>query len=237
MLKTGNASELLQLSDGNRRHAMEALACLSKYVGAYDTWKEITKRYQLKWTNGDDSFEIFKSIMDSKQNYSSMVAWLKETCSKLPKSHSNILVYNTLTGLRPDEAIQSLVILRNDHDNYLNKSNMVLEHFKYKDIFLRKTKKAYISVVTEPILQTAKESQDTSYPALRSMVKRNGLDMHMKYCRKIYSTFLRTNGIEPEMIDLLQGRIPKSVFGRHYWRPDFQPNKIRKVLDSLYDTL
>ncbi|HKU48783.1 MAG TPA: integrase [Nitrososphaera sp.] len=227
VLQTGNASELLQLSDSNRRHAMEALACLSKFIGAYDVWKEIMRRYQLKWNREDDSFEVFKSIMDDKHNYSSMISWLRGVCSKLPSAHSNVLKYCTLTGLRSDEACNSLTLLHKDSENYLNRKIMVLEHFRYKEIFIRRTKKAYISIVTEPVLQLAEQSQDTSYKALRSMVKRNGLDMHMKYCRKIFSTHLRTSGIEPEMIDLLQGRIPKSVFGRHYWRPDFEKEKAR----------
>ena len=37
---------------------------------------------------------------------------------------------------------------------------------------------------------------------------------------RILPTYLRNEGVEQEMIDLLQGRIPKSVFVRHYYRPD-----------------
>ena len=46
--------------------------------------------------------------------------------------------------------------------------------------------------------------------------------MNMNYCRKIFATFMRNNGIEQEVIDLLQGRIPKSVFVRHYYKPDLR---------------
>jgi hypothetical protein len=31
---------------------------------------------------------------------------------------------------------------------------------------------------------------------------------------------MRRRGIEPEVIDLLQGRTPRSIFLRHYYRPD-----------------
>jgi intergrase/recombinase len=33
----------------------------------------------------------------------------------------------------------------------------------------------------------------------------------MAYCRKIFATYLRTHGIEQEIIDLLQGMAPRSV--------------------------
>jgi intergrase/recombinase len=48
-------------------------------------------------------------------------------------------------------------------------------------------------------------------------------------------TYLRMNGIESELIDLLQGRIPKTVFARHYFRPDFEKDteRIQKSLDGL----
>jgi intergrase/recombinase len=50
--------------------------------------------------------------------------------------------------------------------------------------------------------------------------KRRKLDMQMKYCRKIYASYLRQNGgIESEIVDLLQGRVPRTVFARHYFRP------------------
>jgi intergrase/recombinase len=59
--------------------------------------------------------------------------------------------------------------------------------------------------------------------------------MHMNYCRKIFATFLRTRGIEQEVIDLLQGRIPKTIFVRHYYKPDYEIfNRIREKLDELY---
>jgi intergrase/recombinase len=58
----------------------------------------------------------------------------------------------------------------------------------------------------------------------------------MYYCRKVFATFLRNKGIEPEIIDLLQGRISSSVFVNHYYRPDINEmitKKIRPLLREL----
>ena len=68
--------------------------------------------------------------------------------------------------------------------------------------------------------------------------QQSGMEMHMNYCRKIFATYLRNNGPEQEIIDLLQGRLPKSVFVRHYYRPDLgRFKKIRHLLDNLYNQL
>jgi intergrase/recombinase len=89
-------------------------------------------------------------------------------------------------------------------------------------------------VLTDPILQIAKQASNCGYNALRLAVKRKGLDMNMSYCRKIFATYLRMQGIEQETIDLLQGRAPKSVFARHYFKPDFNYDRLKTVVDSLY---
>jgi hypothetical protein len=57
---------------------------------------------------------------------------------------------------------------------------------------------------------------------------------------KVFATFMRNKGIEPEIIDLLQGRISRSVFVNHYYRPDINEiitNRIRPVLDNLLKEL
>jgi intergrase/recombinase len=114
---------------------------------------------------------------------------------------------------------------------------MVLAHFKFPQVFIRRTKKAYISIITDKGLELARQSAACGYNALRLAVKKRSLDMNMAYCRKIFATYLRNQGIEPETIDLLQGRISKSVFVRHYFRPDFNHDRIKEAIDSLHNTL
>ena len=49
---------------------------------------------------------------------------------------------------------------------------------------------------------------------------------------------MRNEGIEPEIIDLLQGRIPNSVFVRHYYRPDSSKfDEIREKLAKLHELI
>jgi hypothetical protein len=236
ILSGENVCELLTLNGEKRNHVMKSLAILSKYLGCYDKWKQIRERHQLKWSN-DDSFRSFNHIMDNKTNYSSMVIWLKNAFHALPKDYGNILLYCTLTGLRPDEACKSIKLIHDDLDKYMNKKSMTLEHFRYPDIFIRRTKKAYISIITKGIIEIATNSGSHSYDAIKRMMWKRNLDMNMSFCRKIYATYLRMNRIEPETIDILQGRIGKSLFVKHYYRPDSNNDRIRNILDRLSRTI
>jgi hypothetical protein len=234
ILKTEDASEILTFSDTKRRHVMEALVCLSKYQGTYNTWKEIKEKYQLKWTS-PDGLEVFQSIFNNEKNYSSMLSWLKNAIAQIPKPYANILIYATLTGLRPAEACHSIALIQSDLQVYLKQDKMILEHYKYPETYIRNSKKAFISIVDDTIIRIGLEAASCGYNGLRNYLVRRKLGMNMSYCRKIFATHLRTMGIEQETIDLLQGRIPKSVFARHYFRPDFEniQNEIRNSLNIL----
>src|SRR5581483_1428597 len=234
VLQQNDVSELLTISVTKRHHAMEALTALSTYWGCYDQWKKLRERYQLKW-EGKDGLDVFKAIIDKEHNYPSMLQWLKDVCRKIPEEYANILIFNTLTGLRPSEACQSISLIQTDLSNYMKKEEGVLEQWKYPDLFIRNSKKAFISLVDDNVIQIAMNANNCGYTALSSYLKRRGLKMRMGHCRKIFATYVRMNGVEQEIVDLLQGRIPKSVFARHYFRPDFKDrnDKIRLLINSL----
>jgi hypothetical protein len=236
VLRECNAQDLLLLSEEKRLHVMKSLAALSKYLGGYDIWKDIMQRYQLKWSD-NDTLQTFKNMTNSEKDYESMTDWLENTLSRLPTKYGNILLYDTLTGLRPEEACKSISLIHKCIEEYLNKKSFVLEHFRFPGLFIRRTKKAYISLASEPIINIAIQCSNCGYNSLRLAIKRRGLDMHMAYCRKIFATHLRMNGIEQETIDLLQGRTPKSVFAKHYFRPGSNYERIRESLGSLLDSL
>jgi len=49
VLQEENAQDLISVSSETRQHAMKSLASLSKFMGIYDRWQTIIKRFQLKW--------------------------------------------------------------------------------------------------------------------------------------------------------------------------------------------
>jgi len=167
-----------------------------------------------------------------------MLDWLKQAYQTLPERYGNALLFNSLTGLRPKEACESIKIIQSDIDEYLIKDTMFLEHFRFPDIFIRRTKNAYISIVSEKILDIAKQANKVTYTSVKLAIKRREVEMNMNYCRKIFATFLRSEGVEQEVIDLLQGRIPKNIFVIHYYKPDIGSfNRIREMLNELYTVI
>jgi hypothetical protein len=217
---------------------MKALSTLSRFTGRHDLWKQTIKKYNLLWSTGDNSLSIFNKLVN-ETSYSEMLKWIKDVIAILPKPQGNQVLFNTLTGLRPIEVSKCIGILHDSLDDYLNKDKGILEHYKFPDVFIRRTKKVFISVVTDTMINLSKNCpSDISYNALKLMLHRRDVEMNMYYCRKVFATFLRNEGVEPEIIDLLQGRIPNSVFVRHYYRPDASKfDEIRVKLDKLHDIL
>lgn len=114
-----------------------------------------------------------------------------------------------------------------------NPERQALEHFRFPDVFLRTTKKAFISYITLDNLQpiTKMGSKTPGYNAIRLTCKRRHIDMDMSLCRKIFASWLRKEGIQPEVIDLLQGRVSQSILIRHYLAPS--QNMKDDVLQAL----
>ena len=233
ILLTGDLGRLLTMSDGQKRHTMKALSSLSKFLGCYDSWHAAVKRHGVKWASPNASMLAFEKITSDTENVDSMLQWLKSALRTLPKDYGQILRFNTLTGLRPSEALESLKLIRIERENYLK--NGVLQHYKYPKVFIRRTKKAYVSIVTDDILKLALNTKSFSYQAMCIKTKRVGLPYHAEYCRQIFGTYLRDYGIEAEIVNLLQGRIPPDVFLRHYYRPNFKSkiDKVKGILTKL----
>ena len=231
-------NELLTFSPNKRLHIMKALSSLSKFSGRHDLWKQIIKKYNLLWSTGDNSLSSFNKIVN-ETSYSDMMGWIKHVIAIIPEPQANLFIFNTLTRLRPIEVSKCIGLVHSNLDDYWNREKGILEHYKFPDGFIRRTKKVFISIVDKSLIELAKDCPvKVSYNALKLMLMRKGLEMNMYYCRKVFATFLRNEGVEPELIDLLKGRISSSVFVRHYYRPDSSKfDEIRQKLTRLHGLL
>jgi len=240
ILQIEDASELLELSNDKRIHIMKSLSALAKYSGCYDKWQQIRQSFQLKWSNGD-SVQTFTSIFTNEKDLDHMIVWLKKTCSRLPQQYGNLLIFNTLTGLRPSEACMAITLIHKKQEDYFNNNTQTLEHFRFP-YFIRRTKKAYISIINDQIIEMVEhveKKKELTYNSLKWIFKLYDIPLRMSFCRKIFATFLRTQGVQQEIIDLLQGRIPRNVFVRHYYRPNFaeETNRVSNLLPKLYQEI
>jgi intergrase/recombinase len=144
-----------------------------------------------------------------------------------------------LSGLRVEESLNAIKIFKEKRDEYLNNELKILEHFRYPHTFIRKSKKAFITVLDDGMMEALEKSKPITYNMLKSFLFRKSVNISLNYFRKIYATFLRQKGIEIEIIDLLQGRIPNNIFLRHYYRPELKLliEKIRPLISELRTTL
>jgi hypothetical protein len=161
-----------------------------------------------------------------------------EIIPKLPREYSVVLAFLSLTGLRANEGINAIEVLLElseygKLDKYLNRNLMMLEHFKYPNIFLRDSKNAFISFINNDLLSLIIDTKpQIKYPTLYTKTRRLGYKLRTKDLRKLYATILRNNMIPSEVIDILQGRISSSIFIRFYYKPFLQEIR-QKVMVAL----
>jgi hypothetical protein len=220
---------------------MSALANLSKYLGIYEQWKALVKDAGLKWEK-KVSLDVVLDIMNT--NLQDCWIWLKQVLQNVPKEYGTVLVFTALTGLRPNEAVNSTRLISELGEqgrlkDYLNQDLVMLEHFRFGDLFLRRCKNAYISFVTPELLDLVLTYKPKiRYAALDTAINRLGLPNRTKQLRKYYATALR-DYLPTEVIDLLQGRINQSVFLRYYYKPFLQDirDKTLKGIEPLQKEL
>jgi intergrase/recombinase len=141
-------------------------------------------------------------------------------------SEKLFLRFLAVTGLRRTEAITSFNMVIDLNANgrlgeYYNSELNVLEHCKYK-VFLRGTKNAYISFVPKELIDQMCLSQKISYYAFHSRLNRKHIPLRFKELRSYHNSYLRKQGIISELVDVLAGRVPKTVFARHYLGEDMK---------------
>jgi hypothetical protein len=115
-----------------------------------------------------------------------MLQWLREAVSVLPPKYANLLLFCTLTGMRRTECIEAIRVLLNGNDTrqYYDTSRCILQHYLYPEIFIRRTKGIYISVVNDEIIRIAQKIGKLPTPkALEHALVRRCLSMRIKYCR------------------------------------------------------
>jgi len=214
-----NPGEINSIPLSIRSNVMKSLINFSKYLGRYEAFKSQLKNYGIKWVSSDNSFNSFLAIINN--NHSTLGAWYSKAIKAVSNNEKLWLKFTLLTGLRKSEAINSFNLIiqlaeEGKLSEYFNEEQGILEHFKYRELFLRNSKNVYISIIAKRIVDEIASSQPVYYTTLRKHLQKNKLRVRIKELRSYFATYLRKHGILAEYIDLLQGRIPKSVFAKHY---------------------
>jgi intergrase/recombinase len=217
----GNLAEVRDLRETLRPNVIKSLASLSKYLGIYQDFKKMLSDFGLQWvgkSSSDIMIERLQKVKDPNQIY----AWIRETKEARPDL-SDLLDLMAYTGLRLSEAISSYNLIielweKKKLREYYNDGTQTLEHFKHKEIFLRSTKKAFVSFVPRELITRITQNQPTSYDSIHGDFVRDKRSMKFSDIREAHATFM-TKYLREAEIDFLHGRCASSVFMRNYFNP------------------
>jgi len=173
----------------------------------------------LKWSVQADDIIINRltKTVDSNEIFE----WVKAVKREKPDL-TDFMDFMAITGLRFNEALESynlIIELAQERKlkQYYNEDKEVLEHFRFKEIFIRRTKKAFISFVSKALIEAVSRKKPLTYSYAIS-VRKKGFRLRFGDIREAHATFL-TKYLRESEIDFLQGRVSASVFMRNYFNP------------------
>ena len=189
-----------------------------------------------------DVIQSFTRIFNS-QAHNGLGEWYNKAKTLLNNNEKLYLEFMLLSGARAMEGIKSFNLIvelgSKYNQDYYNEKTKFLEHFRYPKIFLRSSKNLYVSAVPKKLLDEISNSKIVKYYMIDKKLNKANLSMRIKQLRSFYATKMRENGLLSEQIDLMQGRVGKSIFLHHYFKADplSLSNKALKLLPRIEEAL
>jgi len=238
-LLSGNYSRLLELSDDKRAHVLKALSCLAKYLGVYEEFRRAIREYGFKWTGRDSDSRIIDrltKVVDPNEVFD----WIRQV-KKLNPDLEDFMDFMAVTGLRLKEAVKSynLIIHLSEQDrlhDYFNEKNQCLEHFRFKELFIQRTKKAFISFVPVKLVEQIGKNKAISIYVPIGRVKQQKIKQRFGDIREAHATFM-TKFLRPSEIDFLHGRVSSSIFMRNYFNPALIKDLKERVFKGINEIM
>lgn len=153
ILLEGTIKDLDLIPPKTKNITVKSLVILSKYLGIHEQFKAELKRIGIKLFRAD----AFCSFMRLYTNPASdLMEWYTKATSVLRPNEKLFLQFLRLAGLRKIEGIAAYnkIIELNQQgklSEYYNEEQSLLEHFKYKEVFLRGIKNVYISFLPKEL--------------------------------------------------------------------------------------
>ena len=151
--------EVEKLRVGIRSNVVKALSSLAKFLGIYEEYKGLMKSYGINW-KGRSSDDLMIDRISRDQDPEEIWTWIREVKQKIPELQE-FMDFIATTGLRLQEAITSFNMVQElSHEGKLGdyyRAGM-LEHFRFKELFIRKSKKAFVSYVPEELIRRIQDA-------------------------------------------------------------------------------
>jgi intergrase/recombinase len=231
---------LKTLSEDKKGHVLKGLSALAKYLGIYQDFQMMIQNYGLSWVgkNKDDVvIERMTKIKDSGEVY----AWIQEVKRARPEL-SEFMDFMAITGLRLEEAVNAYNMIielsgKDKLNDYYNAETGMLEHYKFKEVFIRPTKKAFISIVPKDFVEKIAENIPLkSSVAVQKRVQHQGLKLRFGDIREAHATFMIKFLKEAE-IDFIHGRVSTTVFQSNYFNISLVEDLRARTLEGIAEIL
>ena len=213
--------ELNTFSDSKRGHVLKALSGLAKFLGVYEDFKKLVKAYGLKWKSASAE-DLIISRLTRANGDNDVLKWICEVKAKLPKLCC-FMDFTVVNGLRYEESVKAYNLIINlakegKLSEYYNAETETLEHFRFKKLFIRRTKKAFLSFIPKQLIKRITKQEKFTRFQIDNWIKRAGFRSRFSDIREYYATYMTKHLTQPE-IDFLQGRVSANVFMRNYFNP------------------
>jgi intergrase/recombinase len=230
--------ELNTFSDSKRSHVLKALSGLAKFLGMYEEFKSLVKAYGLKWKSGNADDLIISRLTKAAENRD-VIKWISSVKAKLPKLCC-FMDFVLVSGLRCEESIKAYNLIIDLADKgrlseYYNAETEALEHFRFKKLFIRRTKKAFISFIPKTFIEKVTKQKKLTRFQIDNWIRRdNKLRSRFGDIREYYATYMTRYLKQPE-IDFLQGRVSANVFMRNYFNPALISDLKERTFKAIAD--
>jgi len=117
--------------------------------------------------------------------------------------------------------------------DYYDAGLNALQHYKFSDLFIRRTKKAFVSFVPKDLIERIAENEKIASPnAVLKTLQRYGIHCRFGDIREAHASIM-TKHLSRSEIDFLHGRIGTSVFMQHYFNPALLNDLKDRVFKSI----
>ena len=236
-LLNGDFSELQFMSESKLNLVMCSLSSLAKYLGIYEQFQGLVRAYGLKWKNVKAEDLLLSRMINVEKN-GNVLEWVRRVKAELPKL-SVFMDFMVFSGLRLEEAVNSYNLIidlarEGKLSEYYNFENEALEHYRFKSLFIRRTKKAFVSFIPKRLVEAVSREEKLTIYKVWNWIKRKGLECRFPDIREYYASVM-TKWLNPAEIDFLQGRVSGSVFMRNYFNPALITDLRERVFKGLME--
>jgi len=225
--------EVVSLSVSKRRLVLASLSNLAKFLGVYDQWREIVRRYGVKWITVETKDKRIIDRITKKADLDAVYGWVREAKRMRPE-YSDFLDFVAITGMRLVEAIESWNLIRSikNLDDYYDMEKEILLHYKFAEKFLRKGKKVFVSFVPKTLIQRIRSNHQPAIFSRHAISKTLG--GKFSDLREAHASIL-TKYLNQNEIDFLHGRVGTSVFMQNYFNPALISDLKQRVFKAIVE--